>query len=271
MSMNKPASVFIFLLIFSYTIATAQYQQHAVQNGNSLSFSVMGSRSAFAEEIFSSGAYRVWMPEYIISFSKSKVNKRQFLTAGYASGKFSNDIDGGYTASQRSFLLDYAMLFSLLPASKKLGLHLGGNIGAAFNQRKYEGFINSNESFEFVLSLGAAADFNLLLSEKNDLRFYLRNHFRLPFLSLIYQPSFSLDETEGTINGKNGLSNFFSSSKLGSFNKYFSVSNTLALTKEISTTTDVALLYDFLYRKISSQRAVRHLKHSVGVSIIFHL
>lgn len=158
---------------------------------------------------------------------------------------------------------NYTGMFGLSnPANNGFKLLAGPNLSIIYNARKYDGYINNNNTFEFASSLGAAIELRCGIN-KLIKGLSLNNRISMPFVSFVEQPAygsegFFLNSNDGGTTVKN-INGFVGP------DKFFHITNTLGMHKSLGKHHKIILTYTADFYKISTPREVKKNNNSLGL------
>lgn len=261
----------IFTCFFLFILNAGKSQ---VKNGREifLTAGIQYNHINAIDETFSLVPFRGWKPGAIVELAFAGNRLTQDISVKFFSGKLAASPESSYEAKQLFASFKYNRLYLLTGTDKSFKIMFGGSFQSKYVQRKYLDFTNNQRSFEFISSLGAVANFSLVLkNSKFEEMVELIDRVNIPIVGVLYQPAFGSDQTVGNMEGKNGIIDFFKSSHVVSFPDYLEFTNCFSVKKNISHNQFVGLMYDVNIYRISGVRKMRQFIQSLGVSYTFKL
>lgn len=225
------------------------------------------NRSFVIDKNFSLINYNGNGPGFNSTINFKSKNVEQELSFSYSSyqlkNKYQNKLDESYING------NYTSLFCLTNRENKgFKLLAGPNLSVMHNTRKYEGFLNNNNTFDFASSLGASIEFGCGIN-KFMKGITLKNRFAMPFFSFVEQPVYG---SEGFLFYSNNEEPV--AKNMNAFvgpGKYFRVTNTISIDKVLAQHHKIILAYLVDYYKISTIREVKRNNNSLVLSYGFIL
>jgi hypothetical protein len=266
--MQKRKSSLTFIIVL--WMLTGFQSTHAQEAGGAkerefiLKGGIFLNKIIVKDETFSAIPYKGWKPGGMLSLIVKKQHALQELSVVYNSGKLSTEGNNQQFLQQKFLNIDYIRLYKLgRNETPNFELMAGGFLDVLYAKRDYEKFVNRNNSFEFITSLGAS--FQLAHTFQNGV--VITNRTSVPFISMMDQPSFGSEQPEGNLNGEEySLHSFFKSSRFTSFSSFVRIKNVLTVEKNITTRQALSLVYGWDYYQIKGNIAVKQALHSLGVT-----
>lgn len=165
--------------------------------------------------------------------------------------------------------LNYSGLFGLSnPAKTEFKILTGPSLSFIYDARKYEGFVNNNNTFEFASSLGATIEARIGIN-KLFKGFSINNRLTMPFVSFVEQPAYGMEgfffnsNNQGAaVKNENGI--------VGP-QKFFRISNTLSMHKKLAQHHKIILAYTADFYNIKTVREVKRNNNSLSLLYCYTL
>jgi hypothetical protein len=192
-----------------------------------------------------------------------KYNKEKLLhelELGYTGGNLQTNSTPAFELDETYFTLDYVQLHDLRPAATAASFiyRAGGSINVLYAQRKYNRFINRDNTSELAASVSGALEITWLLT--NTLTgFSMTGRVQAPLASWVRQPVFGNEHIPGHNN------------RLLSFNNFFRLKSTLILEKKLSGRSRLSLGYTWDYYQVHSSWQVKQARHQAACMYSFTL
>ena len=252
----------IFILKFS---AISQVASVKDESNLQVSVSPLINHQAVKDEKFSSVIYTGSSLGGTASLAFKKRNTSHELKGLFISGTLSATDFANEKLKQKVINIDYTNLYLVNNlANGPFEFKLGGGLQFQHNKRDFLNFINTSQSFETYLSLGAVIELDYSF-HGNLSGVTLKNRITVPFL-FSYVKSNYLDNS-GTGNGarKSGASNFFSNNQLATVPEIVRIRNNVEIEKLLSSQHFVALTYGWDYTRIGDTQRVIQPIHEIGI------
>lgn len=220
------------------------------------------------DKSFSSIPYSGWKPGFVLSLMIRKQNALQELTVNYNNGKLSMTGFPEQTLQQLFLDVDYTRLYKISRnETASFQSMIGGSLDVLYTKRDYKEFINRNSSFEFAASLCISSEVAYTFQSGILSGFIIKDRVNIPVISLLDQPAFGSEQSEGNLNAEgNALNSFFKSSRIASFSSYLRIKNSLALEKQITDRQVLSFQYNWDYYQVPGNRNVKQALHSPGIT-----
>jgi hypothetical protein len=231
-----------------------------------LSVNLLANRSAVTDKKFSALFFSGINAGAAIAIKYKHGNAEHNIKACYAKGNLRTNNLSKAIVNQSILNIDYANLYPVYTSKNNLlKLKFGSGLQFTHTKRTYKEFINLNQSFETVLSIGpvvqTAYNFTGVLTG-----FSISNHFVIPLAGVMSQPAYAANVAEGQEPNKTpGISSFFKTGQAVSLNKFFAIKNSLAIEKVFNRKHTIAVKYNWMYYKINTNRIVLQANHQLGI------
>ncbi|MEO6230474.1 MAG: hypothetical protein ABJB11_12975 [Ferruginibacter sp.] len=245
--------------------AISQVANVSDENNLQLSVSPSINHQAVKDEKFSSVIYagNIVGGAASLLFKKRNVSheiKGLLISGTLAATDFVNE-----KLNQKVVNIDYTNLFLInSSATGPLELKLGGALQFQHNKRDFYNFINTNQSFETCLSLGAAVELDYSF-QGNLSGVTIKNRITVPFLFSYVNSGYPDNSGTGSTAGKSGTGNFFSNNRIATIPKITRIRNNFEVEKMLSGQHFVALTYGWDYTKIGNTQRVIQAIHEIGI------
>ncbi len=252
----------IFILKFS---AISQVATVNDEKNLQVSLSPLMNRQAVKDEKFSSLIYRGYSFGGTGSLAFKKKNVSHELMGLFISGALSTTGFANEKLKQKVLNIEYANLYLVNKlANGPFKFRLGGGLQFQHSKRFFLNFINTSQSFETSLSLGAVIELDYSF-HGNLSGVTLKNRITVPFLFSYVKSDYL--HNSGTDNGtrKSGTSNFFSNNQLATVPEVIRIRNNVEIEKLLSSQNFVALTYGWDYTKIGDTHRVIQATHQIGI------
>jgi hypothetical protein len=240
----------------------AQGNQSRTPSDWSVTAGIAGNRAAVIDKSFSSLAYSGLTAGVFAAVRYQKGRSTHELRGGFTKGNLETGSPANSELRQVYVTADYGWL-QQIGTNDHLGFvwKAGAGLSGVYAKRRYDGFINNNESFELAASLNATVEGRYFFSNGPG-GFSIANRICLPLVSFIAQPEFGREASLGSEHTDH---------EVAAFSSFFRVCNILSLEKELTKGRKVFLFYDWDFYQIRRDRAVKQSTHSLGVAYNFVL
>jgi hypothetical protein len=237
-----------------------------------LSVNLLANRPTVTDKKFSTLLFSGINAGAAIAIKYKRGTAEHNITACYAKGNLRTNSLSKAIANQSILDIDYANLYPVYTSKNNLlKVKLGPGLQFMYTKRAYKEFINLNQSFETVLSIGpvvqTAYNFRGVLTG-----FSISNRFAVPLAGIISQPAYAANVAEGQeANKTQGISSFFKTGQRASLNKFFAIKNSLVIEKTFNGKHTIGVKYNWMYYKINTNRIVLQANHQLGIGYQYKL